>query len=164
MSLTSIDYARLIQYTAQKKHKVLLNKTQINKVLFYVYGAYLADNGTPLFTDDTPKAWTYGPVFPRPNKKVDVNEIITSFPPEKVREFKEHPDVLDLVIKVVDNMYDRSAVSLTRWSHQEGSPWYDTVYEKDSEGNITNQRPWNTRIDDDKIRRYFRDKENRVFG
>lgn len=71
MALTSIDYARLIQYTAQRKHMVLLNKTQINKILFYVYGAYLADTGKALFSDDTPKAWTYGPVFPKPNKKVE---------------------------------------------------------------------------------------------
>lgn len=32
--LTSIDYARLIQYVAQNFHRQMLNKTQVNKILF----------------------------------------------------------------------------------------------------------------------------------
>lgn len=58
MALTSIDYARLIQYAAQKLHMVLLNKTQINKILFYVYGVYYAETGEELFNDDSPKMTT----------------------------------------------------------------------------------------------------------
>lgn len=164
MALTSIDYARLIQYTAQRKHMVLLNKTQINKILFYVYGAYLADTGKALFLDDTPKAWTYGPVFPKPNKKVDTSEIIKSFPPEKVAEYKADPKALNLIVEVVNSMYNKSAISLTRWSHIEGSPWYDTIYEKDENGDIKSQRPWNTRIENDLIKDYFSKSQNRIFG
>lgn len=155
MELTSIDYARLIQYAAQKQHMVLLNKTQINKILFYVYGVYLAENQLPLFMDDTPKAWTYGPVFPRPNKSVDINEVIKSFPADKVKAYKANKKALDLVVKVVDRMYDKSAMSLTQWSHVENSPWYNTVYQKDRDGNIIKQRPWNTRIEDSLIKDYF---------
>ena len=152
MELTSIDYARLIQYAAQKQHMVLLNKTQINKILFYVYGVYLAENQLPLFMDDTPKAWTYGPVFPRPNKSVDINEVIKSFPADKVKAYKANKKALDLVVKVVDRMYDKSAMSLTQWSHVENSPWYNTVYQKDRDGNIIKQRPWNTRIEESLIK------------
>ena len=54
--LTSINYGRLIQYTSQKLHLQRLNKTQVNKILFYVYGRYLAVTGKKLFVDDTPKA------------------------------------------------------------------------------------------------------------
>jgi uncharacterized phage-associated protein len=164
MELTSIDYARLIQYTAQKLHMVLLNKTQINKILFYVYGVYLAENRVPLFGDDTPKAWTYGPVFPRPNKSVDINEVIKSFPADKVKAYKANKKALDLVVKVVNRMYDKSAMSLTQWSHVENSPWYNTVYKKDRDGNITEQMPWNTRIEDSLIEDYFSKPENRIFG
>lgn len=164
MKLTSIDYARLIQYTAQRKHMVLLNKTQINKILFYVYGAYLADTGKPLFDDDTPKAWTYGPVFPRPNKAVDISEVIKSFPKDKIESYKSNKKALDITIKSVDNMYDRSALSLTKWSHVEGSPWYNTIYDKDGNGNVISQKPWNTRIEDKLIKDYFSRQENRIFG
>ena len=59
MELKSTDYARLIQYAAKNLHMTRLNKTQINKILFYVYGVYLAKFNKPLFTDDTPKAWPY---------------------------------------------------------------------------------------------------------
>lgn len=49
MELKSTDYARLIQYAAQKLHMVRLNKTQINKILFYVYGVYYAETNNLLF-------------------------------------------------------------------------------------------------------------------
>ena len=31
-------------------------------------------------------------------------------------------------------MKNMSALSLTQWSHQEGSPWYDTLYIKTTRG------------------------------
>lgn len=129
-----------------------------------MYGVYLAENQLPLFMDDTPKAWTYGPVFPRPNKSVDINEVIKSFPADKVKAYKANKKALDLVVKVVDRMYDKSAMSLTQWSHVENSPWYNTVYQKDRDGNIIKQRPWNTRIEDSLIKDYFSKPENRIFG
>lgn len=161
--LTSTDWARLIQYAALRLHRVLLGKTQVNKILFYVYGVYLAQKGVPLFDDDTPKAWTYGPVFPIPNKRIDTNEEVCSFPREKVAAFRANPDAMNLVITAVGNMHNVSAVALTRWSHESGSPWERTVYVKDG-GKLIEQRPWNTRIDDSLIREYFSHKENRIFG
>ena len=152
-TLNSVDYARLIQYTAQKFHKALLNKTQINKILFYVYGVYLAETGNPLFDDDTPKAWPYGPVFPIANKKVNTQEVIPSFSKEKIEAFKANPQALQLVAKAVHRMYNMSAVSLTKWSHQEDSPWYKTIYELDDNGNIidSKQKPWNSVINNNLI-------------
>lgn len=161
--LTSTDWARLIQYAGLRLHRVLLNKTQINKILFYVYGVYLAQKGTPLFDDDTPKAWTYGPVFPIPNKRIDTNEEIRSFPKDKVDAYRANPDAMNLVITAVNNMYNVSAVALTKWSHEDGSPWDRTVYVK-SDGKVVEQKPWNTRIDDSLIREYFSGRENRIFG
>lgn len=142
----------------------MLGKTQVNKILFYVYGVYLAMKDEKLFEDDTPKAWTYGPVFPIPNKKVGAYEEIRFFPEEKIKEYRSNPDAMQLVINAVNRMYNISAVALTRWSHQEGSPWYETVYVKNKEGEIIEQRPWNTRIEDKLIKEYFSKRENRIFG
>lgn len=164
MELTSTDYARLIQYVAQKKHLIMLNKTQINKILFYVYGVYLAETGNPLFKDDTPKAWNYGPVFPIPNKKINIDEEIRYFPSDKVSAFRKNPKGMQIIVKAVNNMHNISALSLTKWSHLEGSPWYNTVYKKDENGKIIEQRPWNTRISDELIKKYFSNPENRIFG
>ena len=55
MDLKSTDYAKLIQFAALKFHNTALNRTQINKILFFVYGKYLAETGEVLFEDDTPK-------------------------------------------------------------------------------------------------------------
>lgn len=163
MELTSIDYAYLIQYAAQKRHHTLLNKTQINKILFYVYGAYLADTGDKLFNDDTPKAWVFGPVFPRVYRRVDFNKTIKSFSDDMVDAFNSNKKALRLVASVVDRVYNRTAISLVQWSHQDDSPWYKTVYIQDVDGNLIEQKPWNTRIDDDLIKSYFSVKSNRVF-
>ena len=89
---------------------------------------------------------------------------VKSFPADKVKAYKANKKALDLVVKVVDRMYDKSAMSLTQWSHVENSPWYNTVYQKDRDGNIIKQRPWNTRIEDSLIKDYFSKPENRIFG
>lgn len=161
MELTSIDYARLIQYAAQKLHMVLLNKTQINKILFYVYGVYYAETGKVLFEDDSPKVWPYGPVFPRVNKRINTSEII-SFDKDTIRKFNKNTKAMVLVRKAVDAMYDMSAVSLTKWSHQEGAPWYNTLYIKDEDGNIVSQKNWNTPIELSEIESYFSNPKNLI--
>lgn len=163
MGLTSIDFARLIQYAAQKKHRTMLNKTQINKILFYVYGAYLADTGEKLFNDDTPKAWVFGPVFPRVYKKVNVNELVKTFSREQIDAFNSNPKMLKLVSESVAKMHKISASSLTEWSHMDGSPWYNTIYEFDESGKFLRQKDWSTRIEDELIKDYFSNKENRIF-
>lgn len=163
MKLTSIDYARLVQYAAQKKHRIMLNKTQVNKILFYVYGAYLADTGDKLFDDDFPQAWVFGPVFPRVYKKIDVDEIIKTFPKEHIDAFNANTIALNIISESVAKMSKMSASSLTAWSHEDGSPWYDTIYECNEDGELIEQKAWSTRIEDDKIKEYFSNKLNRVF-
>lgn len=158
MELNSIDYARLIQYAAQKLHLTILNRTQVHKILFYVYGVYLADNDKRLFTDDRPKAWPYGPVFPRVNKWMqNQQEEVIRISPEMADRYSENMKALNLVVNAVNAMYDKTAIALTRWSHQEGSPWYRTLYKEQGK-----QAPWNTDIDDEVIKEYFKDPHNRI--
>lgn len=165
VKLTSLDYARLVQFIALKMHSTLLNKTQVNKILFYIYGAYLADNGEVLFNDDTPKAWTYGPVFPIPNKRIQQHEMVgrNAFSDEQVDAFKSNKEAMNIAMQAVASMCNKSAVTLSNWSHQEGSPWYNTIYEKDNEGKITKQHPWNTTIQAELIKQYFSQRQNRIF-
>ena len=149
--LTSIDYGRLVQYAAQKLHLQMLNKTQVNKILFYVYGRYLAVTGNRLFHDDTPKAWPYGPVFPRMNKRINTSEVIT-FSSELIAAFNQNPIALNIVQDAVNVMHGKSAQELTDWSHQSGSPWFRTIYEGKEAGK---QAEWNTEISESYIREYF---------
>lgn len=148
-NLTSLDYARLIQYVAQNFHRQMLNRTQINKILFAVYGKYLVAAGQPLFVDDSPKAWPYGPVFPLVNKRVDISEVVT-FPQNKIELFKQNRMAQEIVVEMVNAMYDKSAKELTDWSHRPGSPWYRTIYKDNGE-----HAGWNTQIPNEYIREYF---------
>jgi uncharacterized phage-associated protein len=156
--LTSLDYAKLIQFTAQKMQHTMLNKTQINKILFYVYGVYLAEVGQPLFENEKPQAWPFGPVFPIVNKRINIDELV-KFSEEKIKAYKENENALKLVVDAVKHMHNRTAVQLTYWSHQEGSPWHKTLYEGCNPGT---QKQWSTVISDDYIKEYFANKENRI--
>ena len=51
MDLTSLDYMKLLSWLAYYKHGTILNKTQMQKILFMCYGSYYAQKGTPLFRD-----------------------------------------------------------------------------------------------------------------
>jgi uncharacterized phage-associated protein len=46
-----------------------LNVTQVQKILFILYGYYLAKYNHRILTEQ-PKAWPLGPVFPRVRKKL----------------------------------------------------------------------------------------------
>lgn len=148
--LTSIDYANLLNWVAYNKHNVLLNKTQINKLLFMCYGIYLASTGNKLFKDDSPKAWPYGPVFPNVYRKFIPNYIPKDFDESKKEVFRKDATAMSVVIKVMKKFHSYSAYSLSEWSHKEGGPWYKTVYGSDD------QSPkWNATIEDEFIKEYF---------
>ena len=154
-TLTSLDYAKLIQFAAVRNHMTLLNRTQINKILFYVYGVYLAKVGKPLFSDDSPKAWPYGPVFPIVNKKIDPEQVIDGFSQEKVNAYRANKMAMDIVVEAVNKLHNLSAYKLTEWSHQKGSPWYKTLFD---EGEVESNKEvkWNTPIPIEYIKDYFK--------
>ena len=151
MGPTSLDYVRLISWLAYFKHGVILNKTQMQKLLFICYGLYLAshDDDTSLFSDDSPKAWPFGPVFPRSYKRY-VETIPADLSEGDKRMFLRDRDMLREITGVVDQYCFHSANTLSEWSHQKGSPWAQTVFSND--GKIE----WNRPIDRNIIRTYFR--------
>lgn len=148
MELNSLEYVKLIAWIAAFKHRVILNKTQMQKLLFMCYGQALAMEGTPLFADDTPKAWPFGPVFPRSYKRYE--EIMPSdLTLEEKRAFASSPDILRMIAKTVTDYCHVSATRLSDWSHSEGSPWWNTVFDKEKGS------AWNRPIPEDMIRDYF---------
>lgn len=155
MELKSTDYAKLIQFAAYHFHNTALNRTQINKILFFVYGKYLAETGTVLFDDDEPRAWPFGPVFPKVNKRIDVNDIPRGFSNEKNILYKSNMKALGIVRNSVDLLYNKSAYELTKWSHRPDSPWYETLFPIGQE-----RLPWNTEIKRELIESYFKANPN----
>ena len=149
MNLTSLDYVRLISWIAYYKHGTILNKTQMQKILFICYGLFLTNHETPLFGDDSPKAWPFGPVFPRSYKKY-VEERPADLNENDKRAFLQDRDTLRMITRIVDRYYYYTANTLSDWSHQKGSPWAQTVFSSEDK-----QIVWNKPIEQNVIRDYF---------
>lgn len=156
MKLTSIDYARLISWLAYYKHKTILNKTQLQNLLFMCYGLYLAKRNNPLFSDDAPKAWPFGPVFPRTYKRYEESVPEDLSENDKI-EFLKDTDTLVEITNIVDSYYNYSANSLSEWSHQKDSPWAKTVFSENG-GPVT----WNKVISQEIIKDYFNKKMRKL--
>lgn len=147
MNPTSLDYANLIAWIALTKHGVRLGKTQLQKLLYIFYGLALAQTGMVPFNDDTPKAFPFGPVFPRSYKRYD--GTIRSLTQADKDSFMKNVDLLRLATWVTDSFSKLSATSLSEWSHREGAPWKKAVYRD-------NTPAWGREIIKDDILDYFR--------
>lgn len=147
MELNSFEYVKLIAWIAYFKHRVILNKTQMQKLLFMCYGQSLAMEGRPHFDDDTPKAWPFGPVFPRSYKRYE--EVAPSnLTDEEKSRYAENLDILRMIARTVANYCHISATRLSDWSHEKDGPWWKTVFREDGSA-------WNREIPQEVIREYF---------
>lgn len=141
----SIIAAKYMLALAQSKGKIL-NATQLQKILFIAYGYYLANNTSNLLSE-SPKAWPFGPVFPRVQKKVNTESS------HKLSDFENLPisndeDITDLFNKLIEKYSKYTATSLSNWSHSVGSPWEQTTRQAGFK--------WNMVIPDLLIENYFK--------
>ena len=121
----SVDFAI---YLNKKAHdlNIPVNVTKIQKWLYICYGLYFAINGEQLLTE-RPKAWDYGPVFPRVHKRQKKNNnsldnLSTGIPLEKL---KKYDDVIQATLK---NFGDWTANELVAWTHEDGKAWSKTYH------------------------------------
>ncbi len=101
-----------------------LNVTQVQKILYIIYGAFLGKNDR-IVLDETPQAWPYGPVFPCARSKADYSRI------RKVEDI--NIDLLSEDKTVIDEIVSKyskyPAGQLSKWSHTKDSPWDKTTKE-----------------------------------
>ena len=119
------------------------NNTKIQKLLYCCYGCYFAAYGERL-CDEYPRAWQYGPVFPRVfnylHKKKSLDAVAEQLPyPE---------DRMNLLEDVVTVFGRYTAGALSDWTHKTDSPWHTVIVEMGA--------PLNSFIPDDIIGDYFR--------
>lgn len=112
----------LVAIAAEKG--IPMNVTKAQKILFVLY-AYYITIGRVIF-DEQPKAWPFGPVFPKTRKKVDYNNAKPINSPE-FDEIKSDVEFNESCISAVSNLGKNTASQLTEWSHKEGSPWDRTT-------------------------------------
>ncbi|MDR0444732.1 MAG: DUF4065 domain-containing protein [Puniceicoccales bacterium] len=122
------------------------NNTKIQKLLYVLYGFYLARKQLPL-TGEPPKLWPYGPAFVNVFLSIQENGVYMSntktslfdnILDEDKKEFDGH----------INDFGKFMATTLTKWSHEDGSPWSRT---KDEVG-----EKWDTPIKDEYIEEYFK--------
>lgn len=124
---------------------VLLNMTKVQKLLYIMYGSLLSKKGR-LISDESPKAWPFGPVFPKVHKRVDLKKV----KPLNHCDFdiiKDDEEITDVIYSVIEKFSKFSATQLSDWSHIEDSPWDLTTKEKGFK--------WNSPISTDLIVDYF---------
>lgn len=141
----SVIAAKYLRALAFQKGRVL-NMTQLQKLLYIAYGSYLALSGN-ILVDEQPKAWPYGPVFPKVRKQIQLN-IVPDPNDKELAIIKEDAQVTSLFSEVIEKYSRFSAKQLSDWSHTTGSPWELTV------SRFGGQK-WNEPIPNEYIKEYF---------
>lgn len=140
-SVTVANYLLALAY----KKGVVLNVTKVQKLLFIAYGYFLAQYNQHLF-NEAPKAWPYGPVFPKTRKQVDYSKII-DVDDAALQEIAADAEVTEALNRIIDKYSKFSATQLSEWSHMPGSPWDKAT----KEASFT----WDYPIPDEYIKEYF---------
>ena len=144
LTYDSVILAKFLLALAYSKGKVL-NVTKVQKLLYMAYGFFLAEKDRVLISE-SPKAWPFGPVFPKTRKKVNFSQVI-SIDSEEFSELKNDIEVCEFFNTLIDKYSKYTASQLSEWSHAEGGPWDLTTKQKGFK--------WNSSIDDDLIKNYF---------
>jgi uncharacterized phage-associated protein len=135
----------LLSFASSKQ--INLNVTKVQKLLYIIYGYYLAEFNGHRIIEERPKAWPFGPVFPRAQKKVDYSKI-TPINSKEFEEIEEDSKLVDIIIRVIDKYAKYSASRLSEWSHAVNGPWDRTTQQDNFK--------WNTDIPDEYISAYFK--------
>lgn len=127
----SVDFAIYLNQKAIELG-IAVNVTKIQKWLYICYGIYLAAKGEQLLTE-RPKAWEFGPAFPRVHKRQkknndSLNNMAMSVSAESLSKYDE------IILPVLKHFGSWTASGLVAWTHEKGKAWdkkfnYDEKYE-----------------------------------
>jgi uncharacterized phage-associated protein len=128
-AIDSVEFAKYIILRFNKANEtretsIELGETKLQKLLYICDGFILAA-GINLI-GEVPKAWNYGPVYPRVHKWI--NKTPDAFTSPQNCDFAtlkriEEINAQALVDKVILVYGVRTAGDLSAWSHRPGSPW-----------------------------------------
>lgn len=140
----SVVGAKLLLALAYEKG-IILNTTKVQKMLYILYSYFLAKHNRQIF-EETPKAWPYGPVFPRTRKKVDFTKVYKRTDSD-IEDILKEDMMVEKFNSVIDKYSKFSASHLSNWSHMENGPWDKTVKGSGFK--------WGEHIPDQYIKEYF---------
>ena len=97
-----------------------INRTQSQKLLYCCYGIIMAQFDERL-TDEHPRCWPYGPVFPRTFTAIKKGELTVGIAQEFAKECS--PQVLEYIDRTIRTFWNYNATQLCKWTKLKGSPW-----------------------------------------
>ena len=121
--VNSVDFAKYVLIKASQRN-LHLNLTQLQKILYICDGTLLA-LGENLIGEHC-RVWEHGPVYPKVYKWHDKNRNISlsekDIASDSLTEIMQStaPRIIELAL---DKFGKWTAVQLSEWSHQHGSPW-----------------------------------------
>ena len=149
----SPDVALLLMSRASEK-KIVMNHTKVQKFMFILYTLYLTTQGQRL-TDESPKAWPYGPVFPIARTKLkkwgvdlesfSIDDYIDRLSDKGIMSDETLREMCDGVLS--SGFGSMTTNQLVSWTHTPGAPW-DTTTKKTG-------FKWNDAISDELIKSYY---------
>lgn len=136
------------------KHHVVLNYTKVQKLMFILYTLSLVTKGERL-TNESPKAWPYGPVFPTARKKIqkwnidlenfNIERNLDKIEDKSIRSDKELQAMCDSLM--TSRFAKMNSTQLVEWTHAHGAPWESTTKKEGFK--------WGEPISDDLIIKYY---------
>lgn len=117
----ALDVAEYVLWYCENKLNKAITNLQLQKILYYIQGEYLAVNNEPLFDNDM-EAWDYGPVIPDVYYEYNqfVSNSITGITPQNIDYFNKSDK--NLIQKVVYDKSNLNVWKLVKDTHRE-YPW-----------------------------------------
>ena len=117
----AIDVAEYVLWYCENELNKAITNLQLQKILYYIQGEYLAVYKEPLF-DNGMEAWDYGPVIPDVYYEYNqfVSDPITGIQPHNMTLF--NCDEVNLIRKVILKKAKLNVWKLVKDTHNE-SPW-----------------------------------------
>lgn len=124
LHIDSLDVAAYVTKTCAQKN-LFINLTKLQKLMYCVYGAFLVAFEARI-CDEHPKAWQYGPVFPKVynlTKKHQFDLIDALLRKNEIVEMQLNNEQINLISEVVDFFGQYNAKQLVDWSHHPNGAW-----------------------------------------
>ena len=128
-----------------------ISHLKLQKLLYYAQGIYLAwNNNEPLFHENI-CAWKHGPVVPEVYNKYkkygkDCIRYIQNEETERIiNKIEDDKKAYEALCATYDNFAIYTAWQLRNMTHENGTPWFETI----------SKRGENAVIDTELIRNYF---------
>lgn len=141
--------ARVFEYLSLQTDGQPIEKTRLNKLLYFAQGHALSELGQAIFHNEI-DAWDHGPVVSVVWKGFD--KILENTMKNGIADVALSTDEMDLIMDVWDQYRGYTAKELVDMTHEIGTPWKKTY----------NPTVLNAHIPRDLIKQYFQRPDQRL--